>query len=98
MKKFTEKINEAKDLSYETFFGEKVPHIESLHKKIRNQITDILMNEQEISEKDFTNVDRIKSIVKDKFNSDIYKEVEILYNSNKRLNYIAEYIYDKYIK
>lgn len=98
MKKFTEKINEAKDLSYETFFGVKVSHIESLHKKIRDQITHILMNEQEISEKDFTNVDRIVSNVKDIFNPDIYKEVEMLYNNNKRLNYIAEIIYDKYFK
>lgn len=96
MKKFSDKINEGKDLSYETFFGKKITHIDALHKRIRDLITNIIMDEQEVSEKDFTNVDRIMKEVNDKLNSDIYKEVETLYNNNKRLNYIAEIIYEKY--
>lgn len=83
-----------KDLSYKSFFGEEVSHMESLKNQIKSNIINIIMYENNISEKDFKKIDNIIVDI----NEDILKEADLLYKENKRINYISEILYDKYFK
>jgi len=88
------------NLSYKTIFGKEVTHNEALQKRIRDLITQIVVDEVNISEKDFTRYDQVienvKSICDD--NVEIYEEAQNFYENKKRLNYLAEKIYDEYFK
>lgn len=94
MRKFS-KIVENKDLSY-SFLGKNVSHIDSLTSNIRNSIIEIIREEKGVSEKSFKQYDEIINFVKEKFNEEMKNESIELYNNGKRIDYIAEMLYDKY--
>ncbi len=98
MKKFS-KIMESKDLSYKTFFGKLIDHNTALKKSIRASLLYILMDERKISEKDFVSIDELCKEVDNKLDDEkIFKEISDLYKTNKRINYIAEILYDEKFK
>lgn len=96
IKKYTEYIKE--NLAYTDFFGKKVSHNDALKEKIRNHITQIIVDVLNISEKDFKRYDQVIEYVKDmcEKNTEIYIGAEKFYNNGKRLQSYAEIIYDKY--
>lgn len=96
MKKFS--LLEGKDLSYNDFFGKNISHIESLGSRIKSDIIEIIMDENSISEKSFNEYNKIIKLVEEKFNEDILSKAVELYNSGKRIKYIAEILYDEYFK
>ena len=100
IKKFDEfeKINET--MEYTSFFGKKVSHESALQKRIRDLISNIIMDELKISEKSFKQYDQVIEIVKDVCgkNEKIYEESEEYYTDGKRLNFLAEKVYDEYFK
>lgn len=89
------KILENKDLSY-SFFREEISHIDSLISNVRNSIIEIIREERGVSEKSFKQYDEIINFVKEKFNEEMKNESIELYNKGKRIDYIAEMLYDKY--
>lgn len=97
MRKFS-KILENKDLSYKDFFGKEVSHIESLKERVINNIIEIIRYENKISEKSFSEYDKIIKLVKDNFNNDMLEKSKILYNQGKRIEYISEILYDENFK
>jgi hypothetical protein len=98
MKNFDEFINE--NMGYTDFFGKKISHESALEKRTRDLITNIITEELGISEKSFTQLDKVMKIVKDICNNNpkIYEEANEFYNSGKRLNYLAEKGYEEYFK
>jgi len=97
IKKFNE-LNES--MGYTDFFGKKVSHEDALHKSIRDYIVNIAMDDLHISEKSFKEVDNVIDKVKNicNKNPEIYEQTEEYYKSGKRLNLLAEKIYDEYFK
>jgi len=91
-------LNENTNLEYKDFFGKKVSHTEAFKERINSAIIDIIMNERKVSEKSFKEYDNIINEVKQKCKEcyDIYKVANDLYNSGKRIPYIAEQLYDTY--
>jgi len=98
MKHLTNFINEGIDLSYTSFFGEKVTHNEALQSNIRDSILNIIMNENRISEKSFSEIDNQINNIKETFTTEMYSEAFKMYEEGKRINYIGEILYDKYFK
>jgi phosphopantothenoylcysteine synthetase/decarboxylase len=94
MRKFS-KILENKDLSYKDFFGKEVSHIESLKDSVISHIIEIIRSENNVSEKSFSEYDKIIKSVKDNFNNDMLEKSKILYNQGKRIEYISEILYDE---
>ena len=87
------------DLSYQEFFSKKrVSHEDALKERIRSLLTNIIREEKGISEKSFKLYDEVINRVKSDFSDKMFAEANILYNQNKRLDYIAELLYDKYFK
>lgn len=97
MKKFS-KITESKDLSYKSFFGKEVSHMDSLKNRVINSIIEIIREEKKVSEKSFSDYDAIIKKVKESFSDDMFNESVKLYNQNKRISYIAEMLYDNWFK
>lgn len=98
LKKFDNFINE--DMSYTDFFGKNVTHDEALQKRVRSLITNIITDELGISEKSFKQYDNVIEDVKtvcDK-NTEIYEKANEYYSNGKRLQYVAEIIYDEFFK
>lgn len=91
-------INES--LDYTDLFGKKVSHEEALRKNIEDKITQIVVDEFGISEKSFDLYDQAIDLVKSICigNEEIYEEANKYYTQNKRLEYLAEKIYEEYIK
>ena len=87
-----------KDLSYKHIFNGQVSHRDALKERVSGSLCDILMQEKEVSEKSFSQVDDIVKIVKDFLTENIFKICEEMYSDNKRINYIAEFLYDNYLK
>lgn len=87
-----------KDLSHKTIFGKEVSHEEELRSRIKSQIVHILMDEESVSEKSFGKVDDIVNRVNSLFDNSMFLICEKMYSEGKRINYIAESIYDMYIK
>ena len=85
-----------KSLAYKSFFGDSVSHEEELKKRISDSITDIIMEQEKVSEKSFSKVDDIIKRVNDFFTPEILAKSEKLYQSGKRINYISEILYDEY--
>lgn len=98
LKNFDEYLNES--LEYTDFFGKKVSHEEALQQRLRDNLSDIIATENKVSEKSFKQYDQIIENVKNvcENNKDIYLLANKFYNKNKRLEYCAEKIYDKYFK
>ena len=99
IKKFNEyNINE--NMGYKSFFGKEVSHEDALQDRIRSLIIHIVTEERNISEKSLSKydevIDEVKNICND--NPEIYQEAQIFYDKKKRLNLLAEQVYDKYIK
>lgn len=97
IKKFNE-LNE--NLGYKDFFGKEVLHEQALQKRIRDYVHHIIMDERQISEKSFKQLDEIFKEVKDVFDNNefLYKSAYNYYNKSKRLQWLAEEIYDDYFK
>jgi len=87
-----------KDLSYNHIFNGKISHRDSLKKMVKDHIVNIIMEENSISEKSFSKVDDIIKKVNGFFNGEMLDASEKMYSQNKRINYIAEFLYDTYIK
>ena len=94
MRKFS-KILENKELSYKDFFGKEVSHIESLKMSVISHIIEIIRSENNVSEKSFSEYEKIIKSVKDNFNNDMLEKSKILYNQGKRIEYISEILYDE---
>jgi hypothetical protein len=89
-----------KDLSYTQVFPTKkvVTHEESLIKKVRSGLIEILREEGGVSEKSFDEYDKIIKIVDRKFN-EIMKKFSINeYKNDKRIGLICELLYDQHFK
>ena len=88
-----------KDLSYTTFFNkEKVSHAKALRERIISSIIQIITEEKGISEKSFTIYDEVMADVNNRFNDDMFNISNDMYNDDKRIKYISEYLYDKFFK
>jgi len=96
--KFIEILNE--NLSYTNFFGKEITHEHAIKKRIKSLITNIAIEENSISEKDFTKYDNVINLVNDicDQNEEIYLEANIFYNKNKRLQFLAEKVWEEYFK
>lgn len=99
MKKFSQ-INEnnVRDLSYTSFFGKKINHLDSLKERVINSIIEIIREERGISEKSFKEYDEIINFVKDIFDNDMLERSSLLYKQGKRISYISEILYDESFK
>lgn len=86
------------DMSYTTIFGNKISHNEALEKRIRDNIVSIIVDELGISEKSFKQYDNVIEEVKQLCNDnpEIYEKSQKYYENNKRLELLAELMYDKY--
>jgi hypothetical protein len=99
MKKLVaESLNE--NMSYKSFFGNDVSHEEALQKRVRDLITGIVTYERGISEKAFSDYDSVMAKVENicEENPEIYELAEDYYKNKKRLNFLAEEIYEKFFK
>jgi hypothetical protein len=86
-----------KDLSYNKFFGGKVSHKDALKERIKGFITDIVMDENKVSEKSFEQVDKIIKEVNDSFTKQMFDVSIDMYNNGKRIRYISEFLFDTYL-
>ena len=100
MKNFEEyfSLNENIDLSWENIFGKKYTHEETLKKNVIDGLVRILMEENELSEKSFKQIDEIVKKVKEKIDDNILEDAEIHLQSGKRMNLFYEILYDKLFK
>lgn len=91
-----EALNE--NMGYRDFFGKEISHENALQKTIRDLVVGIITEERGISEKSFSLYDSVIEEVKELFdkNPNIYVEAQKCYENNKRLNLLAEEIYQKY--
>ena len=99
MKKLVkEQLNE--NMGYKTFLGKDISHENVLKDRIHSLIINIIMEEREISEKSFKLYDEVIEEVKNicETNPEIYDEAEQYYKNNRRLQYLAEKIYENYFK
>jgi hypothetical protein len=87
-----ERYNSIKGLPFDEMINKKYEYIDYVY----DHIVNIIMDEQEVSEKDFSNIDKITSDVKLKFNDDIKIEINKFEQLDKRAEYCAEIVYDKY--
>jgi len=84
------------DLSYTDFWGKKVSHEDALKSSIQSGITEILREEGGISEKDFSNYDRVIDEAKEIISRpEILEKIQKLHSEGKRSSYISEIIYDE---
>jgi hypothetical protein len=86
-----------KNLAYETIFGKKYTHEEALKSMIIGSLSDIIREENNVSEKDFQKYDQVITQSNDIITHDVLETISDMYNSGKRVQYIAEYIYDTHI-
>ena len=99
MKKFiAENLNES--MGYKTIFGDEISHNEALQERLRRLITNIITEEKGISEKAFGDYDSVMIEVQDicDKNPEIYEKAENFYTDKKRLNLLAEEIYEEFFK
>lgn len=85
-------------MAYTDFFGKSISHENALQKSIRDLIVDVIMEDRKISEKSFKEVDSIINEVKIvcENNPEIYILAQKFYDEHKRLNLLAEQIYQEY--
>lgn len=87
-----------KDLSYKNMFTGKVSHEDALKERIKSSIVNIVMEENSVSEKSFKKVDEIVKDVNEFYDEQMFSISNEMYNQDKRINYIGEFLYDKYYK
>ena len=87
-------VNENINLEHETFFNKTVTHDEALRKNVKDGLIHIIMEEQSISEKAFTQIDKISDIVEGIINDDILTEAEKHLQENRRMKLFYELIYE----
>lgn len=87
-----------RDLSYKTIFGDSFTHEQAFKKQLISLLVDIEMDENNISEKNFNSIDSIQLKVKKLVTDEILKDANDKYQSGMRIKYIAEMVYDKFIK
>ena len=87
-----------KDLSYKHMFKGKISHEDALKERVKSDLISIIMEEEGVSEKSFSSVDKIISDVDKFYTEEIFKISNEMYNQGKRTNYIAEFLYDEYYK
>ena len=97
MKKFSQinENNNIRDLSYTSFFGKKINHLDSLKERVIDSIIEIIREERGVSEKSFKECDEIINFVKDRFDNDMLERSSVLYKKGKRISYISEILYDE---
>lgn len=83
-----------KNLAYETIFGKKHTHEEALKSMIIGSLSEIIREENNVSEKDFQKYEQIITQSNDIITHEVFETISEMYNSGKRVQYIAEYIYD----
>lgn len=94
MKLVKESLNE--QMAYSFY---EVPSDEDrVNKKLRDILTNIIMDERQISEKSFSEVDKVSKEVKDFCDSKpiIYTKARLYDQAKKRLQFLAEKIYERY--
>lgn len=98
MQKFSHFITENKSMSYTNIFGKKTSHLEALQKDIQDKLYAILSHEKTIDEKDFANSDVLSKEIAEffKIHHDLYLKANDYYQANKRLELLAEEIYQDY--
>ena len=84
-----------KDLSYKTIFGKSVSHIDAVKERLVNIITDIITKEEKISEKDFKRYDIAIEQAENIVTDDFVKQADEYIQSGRRMELLAEIIYDK---
>jgi len=86
------------NMEYKTFFGKTVTHEEAIKEGISSLIVDILIKVNSISEKDFKKYDEQIHIVKNFIdeNTFVIEMANDFVNNKKRLELLAEQIYDEY--
>jgi hypothetical protein len=96
MKLIKESLNE--NMGYKDFFGNNVSHEDALKKRLQSLLVDIVAEEWGVSEKSFRRYDEIIENVKNLIENDIeiMKMAEEYYQKGKRLQLLAEQIYDTY--
>lgn len=87
-----------KDLSYKTVFGKNVSHEEELKNRIKGSIINIIMEEEMVSEKSFKKIDEISNRVNTILDENLFLLASKMYAEGKRIKYIAEMLYEGYIK
>lgn len=94
MKLVKESLNE--QMAYS--FYETKSDQEQLNKKLRDLIVNIIMDERQISEKSFSEIDQVSKEVKDFCDSKpiIYTKARLYDQAKKRLQFLAEKIYERY--
>lgn len=94
MKLVKESLNE--QMAYS--FYEAPSDEDRVNKKLRDILTNIIMDERQISEKSFSEVDQISKEVKDFCDSKpiIYTKARLYDQAKKRLQFLAEKIYERY--
>lgn len=97
MKKFSQinENNNIRDLSYTSFFGKKINHLDSLKERVIDSIIEIIREERGVSEKSFKEYDDIINLVKNRFDNDMLERSSVLYKKGKRISYISEILYDE---
>lgn len=100
MKKFSQinENNNVRDLSYKSFFGKKVNHLDALKERVISSLVEIIREEKKVSEKSFKEYDEIINFVEDRFNNDMLERSSVLFNKGKRISYISEILYDELFK
>jgi hypothetical protein len=96
MKLVSESLNE--NMRYKDFFGKEISHNEALQKFFRDTLVNIIVDERGISEKSFSMYDDVINEVKVLCDNNpyIYEMANKFYNQKRRINLLAEQIYDKY--
>lgn len=96
--KYIKKFNLNENMGYTTIFGDEVTHDKALEKRINDNIVSIIVEERGISEKSFQKYDEVIEEVKQLCdqNPEIYEKAQNYYENNKRLQLLAEEIYDEF--
>jgi hypothetical protein len=89
-----------KDLSYTQILPtkKKISHEESLVNKVKSGLMEILREESGISEKSFSEYQRVIDEVNNRFDDSMTNYSINEYRNGKRIGYICELIYDQYFK
>jgi hypothetical protein len=81
------------------FGGMKIPK-ETFKSKVKNCIMDILMEENQVSEKSFSQLDELKEHLKDVFkeNPEFNSIINQMEKNRSRVEFVAETVYSKWPK
>ena len=99
MKTFSDKLNEA-SMAYTDFFGKKISHEAALAKTIKDDITQVIVDDRKISEKAFESYDKVIQEVKQFISEhpEILEKANNYYKEGRRLQFLAEEVFDTYFR